>query len=59
MAALLALLVGVPVAVWVYDKSMNRTGHNTKTSIIAGATVGFVAFILTLTIYLVLDSSIG
>lgn len=52
---LVALLVGVPAGVWVYNKTLERTGHNTQTSIIAGAAVGVVAFLVTATLYSLID----
>ncbi len=52
---IVALFVGVPTAVWVYNKSMGRTGNNTQTSIIAGIAVGFLAFIMTATLYSFID----
>lgn len=50
-----ALLVGLPTGVWVYNKTMSRTGNNTQTSIIAGAVTGFFAFLVTATLYSLVD----
>lgn len=50
-----ASLVGIPAGVWIYNKTMERTGNNTQTSIIAGAVVGLIAFLVTATLYSLID----
>ncbi|HEX5798397.1 MAG TPA: hypothetical protein VFX79_03500 [Candidatus Saccharimonadales bacterium] len=52
---LVASLVGVPTGVWVYNKTMGRTGNNTQTAIIAGVVVGLLAFLVTATLFSVID----
>jgi hypothetical protein len=45
-AGLLAIMFGLGVGAWIYNKTSHRTGHNTRTSIITAVFVGLiVAFI--------------
>jgi len=50
-----ASFVGIPAGVWIYNKTMGRTGNNTQTSIVAGVVVGIVAFLVTATLYSLVD----
>ncbi len=43
---LVAFLLGVGVAAWVYNKLMRSTGGNTQNSLVASGIVGFVAFVV-------------
>ncbi|MCA9332600.1 hypothetical protein KDA00_01880 [Candidatus Saccharibacteria bacterium] len=43
---LVAFLIGVGFAGWVYSKIQRQTGGNTQTSLIAAGASGFVAFLL-------------
>lgn len=52
---IISLFVGAPAAVWVYNKSMERTGNNTQTSVIAGIVVGLIAFLVTASLYTLID----
>lgn len=52
---MVASLVGVPAGVWIYNKTMGRTGNNTQTSVIAGVVVGLMAFLVTATLYSLVD----
>lgn len=52
---IISLFVGAPAAVWVYNKSMERTGNNTQTSVIAGVVVGLIAFLVTASLYTLID----
>lgn len=52
---IVALFVGVPAGVWVYNKAMERTGNNTQTSVIAGIVVGLIAFLITASLYSLVD----
>lgn len=45
-----ALMLGVGIAVWVYNKFMNSTGGNTQNSLIGGGAIGAVAFVAMLLI---------
>jgi hypothetical protein len=45
---LVAFLLGVGVATWVYSKLMRSTGGNTQNALIASGAVGGVAFIIML-----------
>lgn len=52
---IVSLFVGAPAGVWVYNRTMGRTGNNTQTSIIAGAVVGLITFLVTATLYSMID----
>lgn len=45
---LVAFLLGVGVAAWVYNKLMRSTGGNTQNSLIASGVVGFIGFVIML-----------
>jgi len=47
---IVALLLGIGVTTWVYNKLMNNTGGNTKSSLIAASMIGVVAFVVMLLI---------
>jgi hypothetical protein len=55
----IGLLSGISVATWVYSRTMNRTGNNTKSALIAGAMAGFFTFIVAVTVVAVIDSRLG
>lgn len=43
---LVAFLLGIGFAGWVYSKIQRQTGGNTQTSLVAAGASGFVAFLL-------------
>lgn len=47
---LVAFLLGVGVAAWVYSKLMRSTGGNTQNSLVASGAVGFIGFLVMLII---------
>ena len=57
-ALVIALFMSVGIATWVFNKVMERTGGNTKNSlVITGITAVFV-FIITLTLLAILGKII-
>lgn len=52
---IVALFVGAPAGVWIYNKTLERTGNNTQTAVIAGVVVGLTAFLVTATLYSLID----
>lgn len=55
----IGILAGVSVATWVYSKTMNRTGGNSKSALTAGAMAGFFAFVVSVTVVAYIDSQLG
>jgi hypothetical protein len=49
-AAVIALMLSVGSAAWVYSKFMNSTGNNTKTALTAAGVVGVILFVIALII---------
>lgn len=45
-----ALLLGIGIAAWVYNKLMRSTGGNTQNSLIGGGSIGAIAFVVMLLI---------
>lgn len=46
--ALIAFLVSISAATWLYAKFMRKSGNNAQTSIIAVAVLGIFVFIISL-----------
>lgn len=49
-AAVIAFMLAIGVAAWVYNKLMSSTGNNTQSSLIAAGVVGGLLFIISLII---------
>ncbi len=45
---LIAILVGLSVFAWSYNRFMRTTGHNTAKAVVGGALVAIMLFIATL-----------
>lgn len=45
-----ALLLGIGVTAWVYNKFMRSTGGNTQNSLIGSSAIGVLAFVVMLLI---------
>jgi hypothetical protein len=43
---IVALLLGLAVSVWIYEKLMNKTGNNRQNSLIAAAVTSVLLFII-------------
>ncbi|MCA9331142.1 hypothetical protein KC957_03760 [Candidatus Saccharibacteria bacterium] len=43
---IVALMLGVGLTVWVYNKLMGQTGGNTSNSLTAAGIIGFIGFLL-------------
>ncbi len=52
---IIGLFVGAPAGVWVYNKTMERTGNNTQTAVIAGVVVGLIAFLVAASLFSLAD----
>ncbi len=52
---IVGLLLGAGVAGWIYAQVMKRTGNNTKQSLIAAALVGFIAFLVTWSVFVMVS----
>lgn len=55
---LVALMLAVGAATWVYSKVMNRTGGNTQNALIIASVSGIMAFVMTWTALAMIDSSL-
>lgn len=49
-SGLFALFFAIGVGAWIYNKTAQRTGNNTKTSLTTAGVVGLIAFIVFFTI---------
>ena len=49
-AAVIAFMLAIGVAAWVYNKLMSSTGNNTQSSLSAAGVVGVLIFIITLVV---------
>lgn len=58
-ATAIGLLVAASTATWVYTKTMRQTGNNNKSSIITGALAGIIAFVVIVTIVIMIDKALG
>lgn len=52
---LIALMLGVGVAAWVYNKVMNQTGGNTQNALTIASVSGVIALVITLTVLSMID----
>ncbi len=43
---LVAFLVGISAATWMYARTMKTTGNNNQSSLIAGGVIGGLAFVV-------------
>jgi hypothetical protein len=57
-ASMVGLLVGLSAAAWVYSKTMQRTGNNTKNALIMAGIVGFMAFLIIWIVIVMIDSAL-
>lgn len=55
---LIALMLGIGAAAWVYNKVMNRTGGNTQNALVIASVSGIMAFVITWTVLAMIDSSL-
>ncbi|MGI9027765.1 MAG: hypothetical protein ACR2FM_02895 [Candidatus Saccharimonadales bacterium] len=56
---IIGLIVGISASVWVWNKTLRRTGGNNKSSIITGAIAGIFAFIVVMTVVVLIDQSLA
>jgi biotin transporter BioY len=52
----IAFIMSAGVAAWVYDKTQQRTGNNTSSSITIAAVVAVMVFIISLTLLAYIDN---
>jgi len=56
---LTALIFGIGVGAWVYNKAQRRSGGLTQQSLIVGGIVGFIAWLVFFTLIGILTSAIS
>lgn len=54
----IGIIVGISSGVWVWNKTLRRTGGNNKSSIVTGVIAGVIAFFVILTVVVLVDQAL-